>query len=225
LSSSVFDTRDIPRDVARVVALMTKFPGQWALCGGWAVDAWLGKVSREHGDVDIAIFEDDQLALRDLLPGWQMVAHDDSWDAKTPIWPNVPIPPAELWMGRHVDVPGHFHVRSADNFDFEVNLNNRIGDQWRLNREPLVTLPIDNGIRISRWGVPTVSPELAAYYKLIPVRQPNEPLPAMRPKDNADVEALLPLLLPGQRKWLFESVEKVEPDHAWLQRLKPQPAR
>ena len=223
LLASDFEIGDLHPDVARVVRLMAEFPRRWALCGGWAVDAWLGYVSREHGDVDVLIFEEDQLVLREHLAGWQMVAHDDNWNGKTPIWPNTPIPAVELWTGRHVDVPGHFHVRSDDNFDFEVNLNRCDGEEWVLNKDPLVSLPIDDCIGESRWGVPAATPALVAYYKLNPaasgwsatgVREPR-----MRPKDEADVEALLPLLSPEMRGWLGESINKVAPGHAWLDRM------
>lgn len=158
----------MPADVARVVGLMANFPARWALCGGLAADSWLGYISREHGDVDVVVFEDDQLALRDLLAGWQLVAHDVHWDGKTAIWPNVPIPPTELWAGRHVDVPGHFHARSVDDFDFEVNIAQGSGKDWILHLDPHVAMPVDEAIAISRWGVPTAAPAVVAYYKLKP---------------------------------------------------------
>ncbi len=211
----------LPANVARVVELMAAFEGRWGLCGGWAADAWLGRITREHSDVDIFVFEDDQLALRDLLPGWQMVAHDDNWSGENPIWPNVPIVSSELWDGRQVEVPGHFHVRALDQFEFELNLNERDEEGWVFSREPRVALPIDRTLSLCEWGIPTVAPEVVAFFKLLPLPFKKGPRPAMREKDEADVAALLPILEDGQRAWLRQAVAAIEPGHPWLARLSP----
>jgi hypothetical protein len=61
-----------------VAELMAAFDRPWVLCGGWAVDAWIGRQTREHVDVDLAVFHDDQLALRDYLAdGWLLNGHDE----------------------------------------------------------------------------------------------------------------------------------------------------
>ena len=72
----------------------------WFLCGGWASDAWLGRQTREHGDVDIAVLHHDQRAIFEHLAGWALVAHD----------PNVADNTTESWNGRHLDLPAHIHV-------------------------------------------------------------------------------------------------------------------
>ena len=57
---------------------MGTFESTWALCGGWAVDAWLGRESREHHDIDVALFHEDQFALYEHLAGWRLIGHDDT---------------------------------------------------------------------------------------------------------------------------------------------------
>ncbi|HEY4320094.1 MAG TPA: hypothetical protein VGM77_02860 [Gemmatimonadales bacterium] len=42
------------------------------LFGGWAVDFHVGRITREHGDIDIAIWSDDRARLAALL-------HDRDW--------------------------------------------------------------------------------------------------------------------------------------------------
>lgn len=32
----------------------------WAVCGGFAIDMFLGKDTRMHGDIDICVFEKDR---------------------------------------------------------------------------------------------------------------------------------------------------------------------
>ena len=49
------------------------------LFGGWAVDFWVGRVTREHGDVDLAVWQRDRLAIHATLlgDGWHTVPVDD----------------------------------------------------------------------------------------------------------------------------------------------------
>ncbi len=64
-------------------------------------------------------------------------------------------------------------------------------------------------ITFTRDGIRYLSPEIALAFKA----------KGDRPKDRVDLEAALPLLDAGQRTWLKEFLERVHPDHAWLQRL------
>ena len=120
----------------------------------------------------------------------------------------------ELWTGRHVDVPGHFHVRSADNFDFEINLNRCVGEQWVLNKDPLVALPIEQCISDSRWGLPTTTPALLLFYKATAYFGVKAVKP--RPHDEMDFLALLPQLADEKRRWLHNAIASVHPTHPVL---------
>src|SRR3990172_43020 len=104
LSNSVSrqTTNHVPEPIARVADLMSTFGATWCLCGGWAVDAWLGRLSRDPVDVDIAVFQDDLSAFFDHMAGWQLVAHDTQVDGGT----------AEPWNGRPLVLPAHIHARS-----------------------------------------------------------------------------------------------------------------
>jgi lincosamide nucleotidyltransferase A/C/D/E len=50
--------------------------------GGWGVDALLGKQTRPHNDLDIALQHKDVPRLRELLAvrGYKEVPRDDSWE-------------------------------------------------------------------------------------------------------------------------------------------------
>ena len=43
----------------------------WWIAGGWALDLFLGRVTRAHNDVEIADFRADVDAVRVALPGWE----------------------------------------------------------------------------------------------------------------------------------------------------------
>lgn len=83
---------DLPELAATIKRLMARYEGTWTLCGGWAVDVWLGRVTREHRDIDIAVFRDEQRLFFEPLADWHFVAHetDDAdhhipWDSPWPV--------------------------------------------------------------------------------------------------------------------------------------------
>ena len=49
---------------------MRDFGRPWCVAGGWALDLFIGEQSRPHSDIDIALFREDQAALRVALDGW-----------------------------------------------------------------------------------------------------------------------------------------------------------
>ena len=215
-------TDPVPEDVARVAELMSNFGHPWALAGGWAVDAWLGRLTREHGDVDLAVF--DQQPLFELLVGWQLIAHEETKANEG----------ADLWDGRPLVLPAHIHGRPPerrgplperfdpsgmrivsvnDGFGLDIQLAERSGGDWVLNSEPRVVMPLASCIQQSSWGLPMVAPEVILFFKAtLYVGTKNH----LRPRDEADFAALLPLLTDEQRVWLREAVACVyDGEHPW----------
>ncbi|GAP12612.1 aminoglycoside-2''-adenylyltransferase [Longilinea arvoryzae] len=70
------------QDVIEFVGWMEDNGIEVILDGGWAVDAQLGRVTRRHADLDIAMQHADTPRLRDLLAGrgYSEVPLDDSWE-------------------------------------------------------------------------------------------------------------------------------------------------
>ena len=159
----------------------------------------LGRQTRDHADLDLAVFQDDQHAIFDHLAGWQLIAHD----------PNVADDTTESWDRRRLDLPAHIHARSRDGSDLDIQLNERSGRDWIFSREPRITLPLRRCARQSAWGLPTVVPEVVLFYKATD----------RRPHDELDFLALLPHLGEEQRLWLREAISLVHPGHMWLTQL------
>lgn len=211
----------IPEPVARVADLMSTFRPMWSLCGGWAIDAWLGRQTRDHPDVDIAVFQDDQRALFDHLAGWQLIAHD----------PNVAGDTSEPWNGRRLDLPAHIHARPEDarrlpdrlqapaqqGFGLDIQLDERSGDDWIFRREPRIRLPLRNCVLPSSWRLPTVVPEVLIFYKA--TAYGIEEMTDRRRQDDPDFLALLPHLAEEQRDWLREAISLIHRGHPWLPQL------
>lgn len=60
--------RRITRDgVLAAAAIMSAFPRPWFVSGGWALDLFVGHVTREHEDLEIGIARADQSLLHDFL--------------------------------------------------------------------------------------------------------------------------------------------------------------
>jgi hypothetical protein len=197
---------------------MSSYHRPWALCGGWAVDAWLGRISREHGDVDLSVFDADHDALLDHLAGWQLIAHVPGVDATSP----------ETWDGSRLPVPSHIHGRApADagplpqdgicmpaqgwwldiQIDARQGRNGGSGDDWVLSREPLISVPLRNAIAECPWGLPAAVPEVLLFFKARDLRR----------ADRLDFAALLPRLTREQRGWLRDALSRMP--HPWLAEL------
>jgi len=56
--------------VLELARLMRGFPRPWYIAGGWAIDLFLGRETREHDDIDVTIFRNDQAELRTHLAAW-----------------------------------------------------------------------------------------------------------------------------------------------------------
>jgi hypothetical protein len=183
--------------VARVAELLDGFPTDWYLCGGWAVDAWLGRTTREHKDVDIAVFREALPAVLDHFADWALLAHD----ARLP-------DDDQQWTGRPVKLPAHIHARH-DDVDLDIQVNERIRGRWQLSRRPQVTADAQRSVGQSAWALPVLSPEIVPFYKAEDTR----------PHDQQDFNALLPLLDRRQTLWLRQAVGRVHPRHDWLDAL------
>jgi hypothetical protein len=208
----------VPDPVARIADLMASFPAPWALCGGWAVDAWQGRQTRQHDDVDISVFLHDQQALFEHLAGWQLLAHEPVFDVASP--GNN----GEWWDGRRrLQHPSHIHARPPelsgplpegglawpkDGFWLDIQLSERSRDDWIFSREPRVAMRLQRAVRQSDWGLPTLVPEALLFYKATGF---------IRRRDQLDFEGLLPHLARDQRDWLRKAVALV--GHPWLARL------
>ena len=203
---------------------MSAYPGAWLLCGGWAVDAWLGGVTRSHGDIDVMVFHDDQRAAFQQFAAWDLVAHDAI----------DPGPTTEFWAGRELKIPAHVHARPRDenspgallrwvippheqvhdDRNVELILNERQDGRWVLHTEAGVSLPWQECVKQSTWGIPTAAPEVLLFYKATAYWGVKRMKP--RPQDEIDFRALLPLLSSGQKQWLRQAVGRVVPEHPWL---------
>ncbi len=190
----------IPEVLARVADLMAGYPANWAFCGGWSVDAWLGTITREHCDVDLTVFHDEQHALFEFFgDGWSLNGHDRHTPDTT-----------DEWDGHELEFPAHVHAR-RDGFELDIQLDRRDGTDWLFSRRAGLLLPIEHCVRPSPWGIPVLAPEALLFYKAIGF---------VRPHDDADFRALAPTLTQRERVWLRDAIVTLRPGHEWLPALR-----
>jgi Aminoglycoside-2''-adenylyltransferase len=176
--------------------VMNAFERPWCIAGGWAIDLWLERPTRDHGDVEIAILRDDQLELRDFLD-------DGTFYIATP-GGNVRWRDRQLLM-----LPIHeFHV-DLQHHDLEVLLNEHDTEEWVYRRDGRVRMPIRNWIVRGGFGVPVIAPEIALLYKSKKTSA----------KDDLDFHSAVGALNEGQREFLANALMLTAPGHPWLAEL------
>lgn len=210
-SSSNLPVGNPPAGVLRAREVMAGYPHPWALCGGWAVDLWLGGgQTREHVDLDITIFERDLPAVFEHFAAWSVRADDATNGANR-----------EQWDGRALVLPAHLHANDSDGFEVELIVNPGSGGDWVLSSEPSLVYPFEQVVRQHPAGLAVAAPEVLMFYKSRVCRgcagcsAPRK----LRPHDEADFDALLPTLPAEARTWLRGAMDAAEPGHPWLAKL------
>ncbi len=176
----------------------------WYVAGGWAIDLFVGRVTRDHHDVDLAIARADQRTAYDHITDrtWsKIVPHAEGLTDKGTIEP---------WDGALLSLPTHQIVADDDHGHRIEFLLNEIGPiEWRSRRNLEVTMPLSTMSLITDDGVRYLTPEIVLLYKA----------KHMRGWDEADFETALPQLYLAERHWLFHALEQEEPGHPWMKRL------
>jgi hypothetical protein len=183
-----------PDDVARLLAGVE---APWYVAAGWAIDLFLSDERRDHEDLEIAVprarFGEvaEALARFDLFVidsglAWPLAEAGERLETSHQTW--VREPATSLWR---LDI---FREPSD-------------GDTWVCRRDERIRLPYGDVIEHTEDGIPYAKPEIVLLFKA---------KHAHRPRDQADLADVLPLLAAARRRWLAEALALVHPDHPWL---------
>jgi hypothetical protein len=185
--------------VREVAAFLADFPRPWFISGGWAIDLFLNRVTRDHEDIDVAIFRRDQRDLRTYLADWTLekVAERRREPWRQGEWLNLPV--HEIHARRAGETPG----------EIEFLLNEAADDHWVFRRDTRVQRPISRATMRTASGIPFLAPVIVLLYK---AKDPTA-------KDEADFERVRPHLGFTRRLWLRGALETSYPGHPWLARL------
>ena len=170
----------------------------WCVAGGWALDLWLGRETRPHGDLEIAVPRASFGAIRNVFAAYELFTAGDG----------------ELVHLPHgTEPPGHRHQTwvldpIARKWRTDVFLEPGDASTWVYRRDVLLCLPRKDAIAMAD-GIPYLRPELVLLFKA----------KAMREKDERDFAVALPALDVSARQRLRRWLERFHPGHAWIARL------
>lgn len=181
-----------PSEVARRLDGVT---APWAVAGGWALDLFRGEVTRPHDDTEIAVPSAGFPAIAAALDA--EVTFQVAGDGR-------------LWTMDDVTLSEHFQTWARDRrtgtYRLDVFRDQHDGDVWICRRSERLRRPYRELIGYTADGIPYQVPEIGLLFKA----------KYGRPKDQADLDGVLPLLSPAQRDWLRDAIRLVHPAHRWL---------
>jgi len=185
-----------------VKALLADLPLRWWIAGGWAIELFLGRRTRPHGDTDVVIRRRDQGIVQDYLSGWDLYkTHQPGlkpWPHGEYLGPGV----NDIWCRRTPESP----------WCLQLMLLDTIGDSWVFRRDPTITGPLDAIGRVTSSGLPFLAPEIQLLYKA---------KTSVLEKNEADFQAACPQLAPDARDWLRRCLVRCFPGgHPWIDRLR-----
>jgi Aminoglycoside-2''-adenylyltransferase len=170
----------------------------WWIAGGWALDLFLGEVSRPHGDIDVGIFRGDAPKICATLSAWEFF--EAQAGSLTRLEPDTAPRRAvhSLWARR----------RGERVWAFELMLDEG-GRDWTFRRNSGIRRPLESAIHRSSEGIPYLAPEIQLLYKA----------KEFRARDQADLERVVGRLHQDARIWLKTSIAGMYPHHPWLSAL------
>lgn len=183
---------DVQRNLARVEA-------PWCVVAGWAIDLFLGGQRREHEDLEIAVPGDRFGEVAEALAGFELFVVGDG------------LARPFAYAGEALETFWQTWVREPETglWRLDVFRDQSDGDTWICRRDERIRLPYSELIERTADGIPYARPETVLLFKA----------KHARPKDDADLAAVLPLFEPERRRWLAKALELVHPGHRWLDAL------
>lgn len=181
-----------PPEIAQRLAGVTT---PWYVAGGWALDLFLGRQTRRHGDLEIAIPAADFAEISGRFSGYVFdgVGQNQLWEDATP---EVLAATHQTWL----------RDPASGDYLVDVMREPHEGRTWICRRDPTIRLAYEEVICHTGEGIPYLAPELVLLFKGKHVRA----------KDQRDFEGALPALGAARRGRLAELMGQVYPGHAWL---------
>lgn len=185
----------LPSEIARIMAGMA---APWWIVGGWAIEVFTGQ-SREHEDIDVAIFRGDLPSVLDHLLLNYCVWSNLSGTLRPLRRPDELLEGCrQLWVRRDAESP----------WLFDLLLTPHEADTWISVRDDRIRRTFAESV-FTCDGIDYLRPEIVLHLKA----------KLTRPKDDSDFTAALSLLESDARAWLRSALEIANPDHPWLERL------
>lgn len=184
--------------LTRIKAIMktAKFP--WYIAGGWSIDLFIGRKSRDHKDMDIVVFREYVQNVLDYFQGWKIGVAVPGEQRLEPV--------SNL---SDVDSPRYcLHITSRSQF-VEVLLTDRKNECALYRRNPSISLSLQDFIRTDETGILYITAEWQLLFKS---KSP-------RNIDELDFRAALPYLSKQQKEWLGNAMIQSNGKKEWIELL------
>lgn len=222
--------RRVPNPMEKLLQIKNFFqraPFEWAVCGGVAIDRFLGVNTREHKDIDVAVFWGDRNKIIDFMldAGWRVfefcgngVVHELFDSAQPLVWRNLFCFTSDNTncqmssIGMDDTYRFTFVPTKQKGFNYvEFLFNRRDEDSFVYHWNHSITLPLDKSI-LKVDGVPILCPEIVLLYKSTYADSMD------RESDHSqDFQVTLPFLNMEQRTWLKAAIESEHSkNHPWV---------
>lgn len=196
LSPDEIDQRWDAWTPAEVAQRLNDVRAPWCVAAGWALDLFVGEITRAHDDIEIAIpagqFDEVVAALPDHE--WDVVGDGRVWP-----YPEQLATHFQTWL----------REPATGTYRLDVFREPHTDERWVCRRDPSITLPYAELIRRTPDGIPYVIPEVALLFKAKHVRD----------KDEADFVRALPAMDTARRSRLRAWLSRVHPEHRWISAL------
>ncbi len=198
------------KPLLEVAEALGKLRAPFYFSGGWAIDLHLGRVTRDHHDIDALVMRRDHLLLHKALKQFSLkkiIPHPDGMPPNLGTiveWPHgerLELPVHQINAYRAGESEPAFQVMLAESSDNE--------SEWIFRRNPEIRMPISRMGFHPLWGLPYLAPEIVLLFKA----------KDLEPRDRIDFDHALPALSVDARQWLRDAIEKTHPGHEWLNAL------
>ncbi|AJD89624.1 hypothetical protein JMA_03070 [Jeotgalibacillus malaysiensis] len=189
-----------PLSLSEVQALFHGAPVQWWIAGGWALDLYLERQTREHSDIDVVILREDHLKLQDYLQhGWELFKAIKGEIIPWKYGESLTSQIDNIWVKK----------KGSGSWALQVMIMDTENLQWVYKRNDQIRKAVnDIGLK-SESGIPYLKPEIQLLYKGGSSR--------IREKDLTDLFHVLPEMAPASRCWLQAALLlQFSEGHSWV---------
>ena len=177
----------------------------WPICGGLAVDLFLGRETRTHGDIDLSIAEPDRdkVIAHMLGKGWRVYEYRGGGVVRPVTGPEQSEPGRNLMCLRDgCELVKFYSFQEGLLYHEFVHTGMEKLDFLDLLFHPTEDVkPV-----LERDGIPFLAPEAVLLYKA------SDP---ERAENQRDFKNVYPMLNEKQRRWLHENLARIYPEHSW----------
>lgn len=209
----------------------------WAVCGGDAIDLFIGRQTREHKDLDVAVFWEnrDKIINYMLGKGWRVFEPDNGKLREITSLNNDLKTNDNLWcLTKDNDSYTIKHI-TDDFYDIECNIKNQTtldyveflfnnieDDYFLYKRDFNIKLKMDKAINYSKDDIPYLAPEFVLLYKATFIRYlgtDEEHMQEVIANTRHDFDSASVMMSSEQLYWLKDALVKSYGNHEWIEKI------